>query len=81
MPEENVREAWSAVRQAAERLVEEAAKLETGATGDNLRDVSLLAAQRSARDLLDVRLDTVVRHYADVLRARLTHRAEDDVED
>ena len=81
MPEENVREAWRTVRQAAERLVEEAAKLETGATGDNLRDVSLLAAQRSARDLLDVCLDTVDQHYADVLRARLTHRAEDDVED
>ena len=81
MHEENVREAWSTVRQAAERLVEAAAKLETGATGDNLRDVSLLAAQRSARDLLGVCLDTVDRHYADVLRARLTHRAEDDVED
>ena len=81
MTEEDVRKAWSMVRQAAERLVEEAAKLETGATGDNFRDVSLLAAQRSARDLLDVRLDTVDRYYADVLRARLTHRAEDDVED
>ena len=81
MPEGNVREVWSTVRQAAERLVEAAAKLETGATGDNLRDVSLLAAQRSARDLLGVCLDTVDRHYADVLRARLTHRAEDDVED
>ena len=81
MTGEDVRRAWSMVRQAAERLVEEAAKLETGATGDNLRDVSLLAAQRSARDLLDVHLGTVDRHYHRVLRDRITHRAEDDVED
>ena len=81
MAKDNVRQAWTMVRQAAERLAEEAAKLETEATGDDARDVSLLAAQRSARDLLGVCLDTVDRHYADVLRARLTHRAEDDVED
>jgi hypothetical protein len=81
MTGEDVRRAWSMVRQAAERLVEEAAKLETAATGDDLRDAPLLAAQRWARDLLGVRLGTVDRHYDGVLRARLTHRAEDDVED
>ena len=77
----DVREAWGMARRAAEWLAQEAAGLEAAATGDGLRDASLLAAQRSARDLLGVCLDTVDRHYADVLRARLTHRAEDDVED
>jgi hypothetical protein len=48
---------------------------------DGVQDASLLSEQRSARDLLDVHLRTVDRHYDDVLRARLTHRAEDDVED
>ena len=82
MTEEDVRKAWSRVRQAAERLAEEAAKLATAATtGDDLRDASQLAAQRSARDLLNVHLDTLDRHYDDALRARLTYRAEDDVED
>ena len=81
MTEKDVREAWGMVRRAAEWLAQEAAKLEAAATGDDLRDASLLAAQHSARDLLDVHLRTVDRHYDDVLRARLTHRAEDDVED
>ena len=81
MTEEDVRKAWSMVRRAAERLAEEAARLETAATGDGLRDASLLAAQRSARDLLDVHLGAVGRHYDRVLRDRLTRRAEDDVED
>lgn len=62
MTGEDVRRTWSMVRQAAERLVEEAAKLETAATGDDLRDAPLLAAQRWARDLLGVRLGTVDRH-------------------
>jgi hypothetical protein len=79
MTEEDVRKAWSMVRRAAERLAEEAARLETAATGDGLRDASLLAAQRSARDLLDVHLGAVGRHYDRVLRDRLTRRAEDDV--
>ena len=81
MAGEDVRRAWGMVRQAAERLVEEAAELETAATGDDLRDAPLLAAQRRARDLLDVHLGTVDRHYDGALRARLAHRAEDDVED
>ena len=81
MVEDDVRKAWGMVRQAAERLAEEAAKLETEATGDDVRDVSLLAAQRSARDLLGVHLTTVDRHYNEALTARVTHRAEDDVED
>ncbi len=81
MAQDNVRQAWAMVRQAAERLAEEAAKLETEATGDDARDVSLLAAQRSARDLLDLHLTTVDRHYKEALTARVTHRTEDDVED
>src|SRR5215213_5102696 len=51
MTEEDVRKAWSMARRAAEWLAQEAAKLEAAATGDDLRDASLLAAQRSARDL------------------------------
>jgi hypothetical protein len=81
MVEEDVRKAWGMVRQAAERLAEEAAKLETEATGDDVRDVSLLAAQRSARDLLDLHLTTIDRHYNESLTARVSHRTEDDVED
>ncbi len=81
MTEGDLRRAWGMVRRAAERLAEEAAKLETAATGDDLRDAPLLAAQRWARDLLGVRLGTVDRHYDGVLRARIIHRAEDDVED
>jgi hypothetical protein len=81
MTEEDIREAWSLVRRAAERLAEEVAKLEAGATGDGLQDASLLAEQRSARDLLDVHLRTVDLHYEAVLRSRVTHREEDDVED
>ncbi len=81
MTEEDVRKAWSMARRAAEWLVQEAAKLEAAATGDGLRDASLLAAQRSARDLLDVHLGAVDRHYDHVLRDRITHRAEDEVED
>jgi hypothetical protein len=81
MTEGDVRRAWGMVRRAAERLAEEAAKLEAAATGDDLRDAPLLAGQRSARDLLHVHQGTVDRHYDGALRARLTHRAEDDVED
>ena len=81
MTEGDVREAWSMVRRAAERLAQATVKLEVGATGNGVQDASLLSEQRSARDLLDVHLRTVDRHYDDVLRARLTHRAEDDVED
>ena len=81
MTEEDVREAWSMVCRAAERLAQAAVKLEAEATGDGVQDASLLSEQRSARDLLDVHLRAVDRHYDDVLRARLTHRAEDDVED
>jgi len=43
--------------------------------------VSLLAAQRSARDLLNERLTAVDRHYHEVLTARVTQRTEDEVED
>jgi hypothetical protein len=81
MAEEDVRKVWGMVRQAAERLAEEAAKLETEATGDDVRDVSLLVAQRSARDLLNIHLTTVDRHYNEALTVRVTHRTEDDVED
>ena len=81
MAEEDARKAWGMVRQAAERLAVEAAKLETEATGDDMQDVSLLIAQRAARDLLDVHLTAVDRHYKEALTARVTHRPEDDVED
>ncbi len=81
MTEEDVRKAWGMARRAAEWLAREAAGLEAAATGDGLRDASLLAAQRSARDLLDVHLGTLDRHYDRVLRDRIAHRAEDDVED
>ena len=81
MTEEDVREAWGMVRRAAEWLAREAAGLEAAATGDGLRDAPLLAAQPSARDLLDVHLGTVARHYDRVLRDRIAHRAEDEVED
>ena len=81
MTVEEVRKAWGMVRRAAEWLAQEAARLEAAATGDGLRDASLLAAQRSARDLLDVHLGTVDRHHDRALRDRITHRAEDEVED
>jgi len=81
MGEENIRQAWGLVRQAAERLAEAAAKLETAATGDDVQDMPLLAEQRSARDLLGVHLTAVDRHYNEVLTIRITHRTEDDVED
>ena len=50
MVEDDVRKAWGMVRQAAERLAEEAAKLETEATGDDVRDVPLLAVQPAVVD-------------------------------
>lgn len=81
MATDDVRQAWAMVRRAAEQLAEVAAKLEGEATGDDVRDVSLLAAQRSARDLLDVHLTAIDRHYKETLTARVTHRTEDDVED
>jgi len=81
MAEEDVRKVWGMVRHAAERLAEEAAKLETEATGDEVQDGSLLAAQRSARDLLGVHLATIDQHYHEVLTTRISHRTEDDVED
>lgn len=81
MAEEDIRKAWGMVRLAAERLAKEAAKLTVEATGDDVLDAPLLAAQRAARDLLDERLTTVDQHYHEVLTARVTHRAEDEVED
>ena len=81
MTEEEVRKAWSMVRRAAERLAEATVKLEAGATGDGVQDASPLSEQRSARDLLDVHLRAVDRHYDDALRTRLIRRTEDEVED
>jgi hypothetical protein len=81
MTGEDVRKAWGTVRRAAEWLPREAAGLEAAATGDGLRDAPLLAAQRPARDLLDVHLGTLDRHHDRVLRDRIAHRAEDEVED
>ena len=81
MTEEDARRAWGMVRRAAERLAEEAARLEAEATGDDMRDASLLVAQRAARDSLDVHLTAVDGHYKEALADRVAHRPEDDAED